>query len=415
MNPVVAAAAGLARALPALGLMALGALPADAGAARWTLENGFEARTEANDNVTLQPNPTGTVNTRYLSTVLNAARSMENASARLDAALTAVDQDQGTDRLDGRLGWTQTLSDPLDSFKASAGLSQDFNDAVASADVALGRGRRRSTTLTGAWTRALSERWSANTQLSWAGTRYGDAPTGGEDFRNTALSAGLAYRVTEIDSVSLQASRSEYRTLDGVSGSRSMSIDVGVSRALSERMSSSFGLGVYRTENDVQVLRRACPLAVSLCQAGIVPYVFFRDHVQSTGQGLQYDSTYRYQIDETTTLAFATGSRQTPSGAGTVVKGETLTLAVDHAFSETLGGRAGYARSRSRYQRVDGSVQAAQQSLALTLSKRLAADVAVEASYEHTRAELPGDGGRARGNRIGVSLRFDWPRLDATR
>ncbi|HSV71767.1 MAG TPA: hypothetical protein VLI72_16795 [Methylibium sp.] len=411
-----AAAGGLARALPVVGVLAIGTLPADAGAARWTLENSFEARAETNDNVTLQPNPPGTVNTRYLSAAMNATRSMENSASRVDATLTSVDQDGGgEDRLDGRLGWSQTLAGPLDTFKLGAGLTQDFNDAVASADVALGRGRRRATTLSGAWSRALSERWSASGQIAWSGTRYGSAPSAGTDFRNTALSGGLSYRVTEVDSVSLQASRSEYRSLDGASRSSSASLDVSVARALSERMSSSLGLGVYRTENAVLGLRRACPLAVSLCEAGIVPWVVYLDRSASTGQGLQYDSSYRYQLSETTSVAFATGSRQTPSGAGTVVRGETLTLDLGHAFSETLTGRAGYASARSRYQRIDGSTRAAQRSIGLTLSKRLAVDVGLEASFEHTRAELPGAGARAHANRVGVSLRFDWPRLDATR
>lgn len=388
-----------------------------AHADQWTVENSIQSRVEWNDNVTLSKNSPGNVNTLSLSNTLNAARQLENSATRVNAAFSALRQQGrgGNDRIDGQIGLTQTLSDELNQWSVSGLYSQDFNNVVQDADVTVGRGERRTRSLSASWARAISELMSASTQVSASRTSYGNQIAGAAGFTNKAVSAGLSYRLTETDTLSVQVSHSEYQPEASPNHSQTNFVSIGLARSLSERVTASLDLGLYRTESSVQQRRLACPLDVALCRAGLVPYVIVQGQDNSAANGLQYNSTYNYRFDERTSFSFATGTQQTPTGAGTVTRGQSLNLGATHAFSETLNGSMGFALSRSKFQGTSAGGTAAQRSFSMFLSKLLAPELSLQAGYQWSQSNNVGAANTAQSHSFSVSLKYDWAKLDETR
>ena len=401
-------------------VLSCGGAPGAARAEGYSIESSSDARIEANDNVTLQPHSPGTVKTLALSSTVGASRRAENSATLLGATVTAVQQwgRGANDRIDGRIGVTQSFNDELNTVSASVQYTQDFNNTVQNADVTVNPGERRTATVSASWGRALTERLSANVQVDASQTNYAQPPTpalSSSDFRNASVSAGLSYAVTELDTVSVQASHSEYRAASG--GNRSSTNDVSVtgSHLMGERGSASLQLGYYQTDSSSPRIRFFCPVAAVLCELGLAPLTEVRDRAQSSGTGLLYGGTYRYQFGETTSVALSFGSRQSPSGAGEVVQNRTLSLGLSHSFSETLNGSMTFAQSRATYQAANASRRSQQRTVGLSLSKQLSRDLSLQSNYQWTEADNSGTLGTAHSNSIGVALKYAWPTFQASR
>lgn len=391
--------------------------PLEAHADLWSIEDSLTSRLEWNDNVALAQVSPGSVNTLSLSNALNASRQLENSVTRMKADVTALRQQGagGQNRIDGQLALSQSLSDPLNTVNLALQYSQDFNDVVSNADVTLGQGRRRTTLLSTGWSRALSERLSASTQLSVDRTGYGQTLSGAVDYRDTALSGGLSYGLSEMSSLGLQASRSSYRAADDTNRSTTDAIDMSLSHVVSDRTSGSVSFGFYRTASTALGARLACPLAAAFCDAGLVPFVIVRDRLDTSRHGLKFSASYRYQFSETTDASFSVARQQVPSGAGTLVRNDTLSAGVNRSFSPTLVGSANYVRSRSMLQEGATAARPGQSTLSLSLAKQLAPDLSLQAGYRRSQLDHSGVGARARSNSVSVSLQYDWPKLDASR
>ena len=402
---------------PAALTLAATLAPASVRADLWSLDSTVETRFESNDNTSLSPISAGTVNTLSLSTSLAAARRVENAATRLNVDLAALHPvGRGArDRVDGRLALSQSFNDPRNSVSLAATLAQDFNSDLISADVTQGRGRRRTLGLSASWSHSLSERLSTSAQGSITRAGYGRELTQATDYRNASLSAGLSYLVSEVAGATAQASHSEYRSLSGSNRSSTDSIDAGLSRTFSERLSASFNLGAYRTITSALGARLACPLQVSFCEAGLVPFIVVVESVTSSRTGLQFSSSARYQVDEITALSFSASRQQSPSGAGAVVRSDALSLNANHSFSPTRSASMSYGQSRSSLQGATGSAQPGQKSLSLSLSQQLAPNLSLQTSYRHSAADNLAGGQRARSNSVNVALKYDWAKLEVSR
>ena len=406
MKRAVSAAAGAVAWLASWALT-LALWPAASQAELWTAENRIESRLETNDNYLLAPKSNGTVNTLSLSDTLKASRQTEASATRVDAFVAALGARGvgGESRVDGRLAVAQTLTAPRDEFSLAALYAQDFNDSVQTADVTVGRGRRRTATLNGAWSHSLSERLSTSLQGAYDHTSY--AQSGASSYGDASLGGSLSYRLSDTDSVNLQVNRSDYRSGMGNIRSTTDSVSVGAARTLSELSSASVSIGTYRTRSAVDGFGVACPISAIFCESGLVSLVTFHVRRESTTQGVQYSASYRYQLDERTGLSFAAARQQSPSGAGSVVRNDTINASATRTFSETLNGSISYAQSRST-QQVLGGGQIGQRQLSLVVAHQLSSDVNVGAAYQRTESNPVG--GRAHSNSLAISISIDWPR-----
>jgi hypothetical protein len=392
-------------------------MSASAHAERWLVEDSVNARLESNDNVSLAPVSPGTVHSLYLSGALDASQQLENAASRLKADATLIRQ-QGAgaqDRVDGQLLLLQSLSDPLNTLTASVQYLQDFNNLISTADVTQGRGRRRTSVASVAWSRSLSERLSANMQLSADRTTYGAQLPGAVDYRDASVSAGVSYALSEVTSMGLQTSRTAFRTADDRNRSDTDAVNLSLSRPTGERTGGSVSVGVYRTQSLARIDEVACPLALALCNAGFVPYVRFQQRVDSSRRGLQFSGSYRLQIDEVTDGIFGIARQQSPSGTGTLVRNDTLSLGLNRALSPTLSATMRFARSHSTLQDGASAVQPGQSTIAASLTRQFAMDLTGQITAQHNRSDPYAKGGGARANSISISLQYDGPKIDASR
>lgn len=396
-------------------------MPSAALSESYSIESSSNVSVEANDNPNLQRRSAGTVKTLALSTSVGASRRAENSATLLNANVAALQQwgKGGNDRLDGGIGLTQSFNDALNKLTASVRYAQDFNNTVQNADVTVNPGLRRTTSVSASWARALTERLSTNTQVSTSQTSYGQqtsaAVAGSNSFRNTSVSAGLSYAFTEIDTVSMQASHSDYRRAAADSKSSTDEVSVSASRVLGERGSASLQLGVYQTDSSSPRVRFVCPTDLVLCELGLVPLIQIRDQAKTSGTGLSYGASYRYEFGETSSFSLSLGSQQSPSGAEGVVKSKTLNLSLSHSFSETLNGAMSFGLSRSTGQTSVANQGAQRRTLAMSLSKQLSRDFSLQSNYQWTQADNVGGGGKARSNSISVALSYAWPTFQASR
>ena len=417
MNSGSAARTGADAAWRRSGAVMVMLVSVSAHAERWLVEDSVNARLETNDNVSLAAVSPGTVNSLYVSGALDASRQIENAVTRLKTDVTLVRQ-QGAaaqDRVDGQWALTQSLIDPLNNFTVSAQYTQDFNNVISNADVTQGLGRRRTTVVSAAWTRALTERLSATTQLSADRTSYGAQLSGAVDYRDLSASTGLSYALSEIASVGVQVSRSAYRAADDRNRSDTDAVSVNASRPTGERTGGSVSLGVYRTASAVRISEVGCPLAVAFCNAGLVPFVFFDQRIDSSRRGVQFSGSYRMQIDEVTDASFGVARQQSPSGSGTLVRNDTLNLGLNRALSPTLSATMGYARSRSTLQDAAGAPQPGQSTFTASLTRQLATNLTAQIIVQRNQADSSSAGGAGHSNSLSISLKYDGPRLDASR
>jgi len=369
-----------------------------ANAGQWSVESSVSSSLNSNDNINLAPQSTGTVNSLNLSGSLNASRKVEDMSTVLGLSTTRVAQwgdsnaGGGGDRFDGNASLSQSLTIEVNTFSVNAGYSQDFNNNVQTADVAVAPGQRRTANYGASWSHSLTERLSTSLSVSSQRSWYSQAAPGTVNFTNGSWGGGLNYLLTEIDTLSLNVSTSEYRPDTGGDQSTTEQWTIGISRQWSEQWSSQLSAGKYRTSRSQQ----------------------------PTSSGLQYSTSHSFAFDESTSLSFSSSRGEQPSGAGEVLLNESVSLAANYGFTETMSGGVNYNLSKNTGQlgvNAAGLFQgdSRQRSYGATLSKQLSPDVSLGLSYLLTQADNVGASNSARSNTVSISLTYNFPTVTASR
>ncbi len=369
-----------------------------ANAGQWSVESSVSSSLNSNDNINLAPQSTGTVNSLNLSGSLNASRKVEDMSTVLGLSTTRVAQwgdsnaGGGGDRFDGNASLSQSVTIERNTFSVNAGYSQDFNNNVQTADVAVAPGQRRTANYGASWSHSLTERLSTSLSVSSQRSWYSQAAPGTVNFTNGSWGGGLNYLLTEIDTLSLNLSTSEYRPDTGGDQSTTEQWSIGISRQWSEQWSSQVSAGKYRTSRSLQ----------------------------PTSSGLQYSTSHSFAFDESTSLSFSSSRGEQPSGAGEVLLNESVSLAANYGFTETMSGGVNYNLSKNTGQlgvNAAGLFQgdSRQRSYGATLSKQLSPDVSLGLSYLLTQADNVGASNSARSNSVSISLTYNFPTVTASR
>jgi hypothetical protein len=370
-----------------------------ANAGQWSIESSVSSSLNSNDNINLAPQSTGTVNSLNLSGSLNASRKVEDMSTVLGLSTTRVAQwgdsnssNGGGDRFDGNASLLQSVTIERNTFSVNAGYSQDFNNNVQTADVAVAPGQRRSSTLGASWSHSLTERLSTSVQVSSQRQWYSQAAPGTVNFTNGSWGGGLNYLLSEIDTLSLNLSTSDYRPDTGGDQSTTEQWTIGISRQWSELLSSQLSVGTYHTSRSLQ----------------------------PSTSGLQYSTSHSFAFDESSSLSFSSSRGEQPSGSGEVLLNESVSLAANYGFTETLSGGLSYNLSNSSGQLGVGAGgvfqgDSKQRSYGATLSKQLTPDVSLGLSYLLNQADNVGASNSAHANTVSISLTYNFPTVTASR
>jgi hypothetical protein len=149
----------------------------------------------------------------------------------------------------------------LGSTTLQAGLARDSSLYYVGALIN-GVGVPRDTeSAAGDWNRHLTERSQLEFDVSWVKVRY-DQPSSGlnassynlVDYRYLSGGPTFAYSVDELNTIKLLANVGEYQSLDGVTQSRSESLQLGFVHPLSEIWTLSVNAGYSQSKNTEKVL-----------------------------------------------------------------------------------------------------------------------------------------------------------------
>jgi len=370
-----------------------------AHAGQWSIESSVSSSLESNDNINLVPQSTGTVNSLNLSGTLNASRKVEDMSTVLGLSTTHVTQwgspnnsNGGGDRFDGNASLSQSVTIELNTFSVNAGYSQDFNNNVQTADVAVAPGQRRSSNYGASWSHSLTERLSTSLQVSTQRSWYSQAAPGTINYTNSTWGGGLNYLLSEVDTLSLNVSSSEYRPDTGGNQSSTEQWTVGISRQWTEQWSSQVSVGIYHTSRDLQ----------------------------PSSSGLQYSTSHSFIFDEQSSLSFSSSRGEQPSGSGEVLLNESVNFGASYGFTETMSGALNYNLSKNTGQfgvSAGGVFQgdSRQRSYGASLSKQLTPDVSLGLSYLLNRANNVGASNSAHSNTVSISLTYNFPTFTVSR
>jgi hypothetical protein len=398
-------------------------------AAQWTLEHSMESRLQADDNPDLSPHPVALAQTLSVTGAFVSALQTETRSTRVDAAAAAWWASQGSAqrRIDARLGLSQVWRDTTDEWRLGWQGRQEttYDNSTATAgdsatvpgvDLGLGRGQRRSVAASAGWSRALNEILNMQWQAQGSVTRYGREVQGAIDYRSAEASAGLSWRRSERDTLSLQLGHGSFATQpDASSTSKSLTLTLTAARALNEVSSASLSLGAYRSESTSSQNISICPLPVDFCNLGLVDPVVVQLQGTSNDSGLQYAATYAVQVREATGFRVTAERQQTPGGAGVVTRSDRLSASLEHSFNERAGLDASFVSVRSSYPSLAGSPQPHLQVLMASLSRRFSEGLSLRAGLQWTRSSEAVSRLSARSNQVYLTIKLDGLGLQATR
>lgn len=358
--------------------------------------------------------------TLSVSAGVNAARENESSATRVVGSLGLFQPvSQGgrniQNRVDLNLDFSQSLTYLLDTYSGALQFRRDSSaEATRASEVALGRGETDTASASLSWSRALSERSSTNLGLNSSSTRYGGGFVNAVDFRNGSLTGGMSYRLSEIDSVGLQLSGSQYRTLTGGTRSHTNSASLNWQHAFSERSSGSLSIGRNRTTTRSSQDVLVCPLPINFCTSGLVDTIVAQVGGESKRTGGQYEASLNHQFDEATSFAVSASNRVTPSGAGVVLREAALQVSARRSFSETFSASAAFSVSRGEYL-GSNTAEPRFREWSLGFSKALAPDLSVEGSLRSSRSGDVRANVHSTTNVVFLALRLQGPKLFAFR
>jgi hypothetical protein len=223
------------------------------------------------------------------------------------------------------------FTNELGSATLQASLARDSSLYYVGGALGYGVGVARNTeSAAGDWTHLLTERTQLQLDTSWLDVRY-DNPSGFSstsynlvDYRYFSGGPTLSYSVNERDTVKVLANIGEYQSLDGITQSKSQSLQVGYVRPLNEIWTLSVNAGYSRSTNSEKVLDELIYYFY-----GVVEYETYT----SKQDGTVYTATLSRQGERVNLSAVVSRALQ-PTGFAFLSKQDSVTLAGTYTKSE---------------------------------------------------------------------------------
>jgi hypothetical protein len=211
------------------------------------------------------------------------------------------------------------FSSDVGSLTLTAGLGRDssfYYNGLASNGV----GVRTDSTSTGAsWQRLITPRLTLQLDAGWQRVNYGQSgiATGLQDYRNTSAAPSLQFAVSERDTLTLQSGAGLYKTIDGVTESKSLDLQLGIDHRLTEIWTLSTTAGYSKANN-----------AFNLFYG---PYLL--EKIESRQNGPIYKAGLMRKGE---LFNFSAGASRAfvPSGFAFLSRQDTASIAVHYTYSE---------------------------------------------------------------------------------
>ncbi len=265
--------------------------------------------------------------------------------------------------------------------------------------------------MNGAYTYALTERWSLGATAGGYGNWYEGIEGGGGSLQNNrGYFAGgkVGYAYSDRTQMTFSAVYSHYSS--DVTRSGYVTTTLGVAHQFSPQLTISASVGGFWS--DIEATRNAlvCPTTPILCDTGLVPRVPITTSDQRHDSGPLYGGNISYAFSERTQLAASLVENLTPSAAGTINKSDIAYASLSHQFSERLGGRLGVSYVRTVFPvALAGSSTTNYYQGEIGVSYLLTERWKVEAGYRYARAQYSQNPFEPQSNVVFVSIGYGWP------
>lgn len=264
---------------------------------------------------------------------------------------------------------------------------------------------------------AITERLSANlgagyTQTKWD-DRLGDSLF---DFTSTSANGGLQYRLTELDTVGLTASVSQFDTTPNVTSSSTRSLQANWTRLWTETLTTQLAAGSTWSDTRVQRTALLClfggvvlPIPAAFCNPAFLHPVVIGQ--ETSAQVFVWNAAVTYRYDPRTSLSARYGRDIFPSAGGALTKREVLSFSLSRQITERLSAGLDYSRSETAFFGVPGAGAPGTRSSVASYTGRLSwqvdRDWSLGAGLVRTEAQFPGRS--AASNAAFVTVSKSWP------
>ena len=189
---------------------------------------------------------------------------------------------------------------------------------------------RTTESFAGDWNRLLTERSQLDFNVSWMRVHYDEPSTSAEqaynliDYRYLSGGPTFSYSVDEIDSLKILANIARYQSLDGITESKSESLQAGFVHPLSEIWTLAINAGYSQSTNTEKVLDELLYYFY-----GVVDYATY----SSKQNGTVYTATVTRQ-GERVNLSGSVSRALQPTGFAFLSRQDTINLAGTYKQSE---------------------------------------------------------------------------------
>lgn len=399
-------------------------------AAEWSLEPSVAVREEYNDNIHLTTAPHNSV----WSTTLSPSVKFGGRSEILEVAggarlnFNRYSGESGLDTNDQMFTLTSGYKLERDTWGLDASYTRDSTLAseLATTGIVQVRKQRNSSNVAPSWTHIFSERGSLKLDYQLQQAKYDDAAAIGLiDYSNQSLSASLIYLLSGQDQASISAYSSKYETSPATYKSDNQGVQFGVTHAFSETLKGSVTGGVRTTRSIVQndasycswlgysFPRSFCSNESVIASGGIIVPVTVTTETRAHGSLL--NATLEKQF-ETMALNGRLSRDVNPSGNGSLVETDRISIGLSGKLSPTLTGGLNVSTSDSRY--LNGVLTtAATHYLAFeaNLGWHVTEWWVMDAGYRYSRQQNPTGTLVPTSNVVYVNLNYNWPKISVSR
>jgi opacity protein-like surface antigen len=387
------------------------AVPIIATAQSWSIQAGGAARGEFNDNYFFTPDDRQWAFTGSVVPFVTAVRRTETTDV---SALLAVGANRvwtssaDSDYLSARLGLLGTRTEVAQTFSGGVSVSRvpSLQSEVTLAGVALTRVYVNNASANGAYSHALSERWSLGATAGAYVNRYDSlaGPNTLQNNRGYLVGATMGYAASSRTQLTA-ATQYSYFTSDVVSND-TFTATLGVAHDISPQIAVSASVGGFWTSAHISQLSASCPSVSNDCNGGLTREL--SSDSTRRAQGMLYGASLRYTLSERTGLLVNLSQNLAPSSTGALSKSSNAAASLSYRFSERLDGRLLGTFARTTY---PGTLANAVERTAVGevgVSYALAERWTLDAGYRYTGTRYSQNAGQPVSNVVFVNVAFNW-------
>lgn len=364
----------------------------------WSVHSGATARLEYNDNYLFAPVDRQSALTATVTPFLTAARRTETSDVTALVAVGANDvwglSPSVDPYLSGRFELGGSLRDERSKWSGNASFvrSASLQDQSGQSGAQLVLAYTNTASVEGAYTYALTERWSLGTTIGAYSNRYEVVESTGTLSNNHGYyaSGNGGYAYSERTQVTFLAGYTNY--VSDVARSNGVTTTVGAVHQFSPQLTVSASLGFFWSDTDAT--------GNSLASGN-----------QRRDSGGLYGGSIGYAVSEQTLVGASLSEGLTPSSSGTLSKTDSAVASLMHEFSERLTGRLGASYTRTVFPvTVSSSLTNTTYAGEIGFSYLLAERWRLDAGYRYTGARYEQQSaGDPKSNVLFVSIAYNWP------